>query len=158
VPFKYDQCRIPGDMNYAPFEQKYSFHFSNDFQEKYAADLYLFGSLFFYYFCDISLNQLFQSKLLSKKISLSQDFETDLPILNLLYSEIISEFEEFLKKMEKDPEIVTPIVDIVKSLTNPDPRKRGHLKNIGGQINQYCLERIITQIDVLARKAEYKIK
>ena len=50
ISFRYDNLIIPGDRNYAPIEQLYNYHFCNDFEEKFAADLYLLGSLFIFFF------------------------------------------------------------------------------------------------------------
>ena len=44
------------------------------------------------------------------------------------------------------------VADIVLSLCHPDPSRRGHRKNVSG-MDQFGLERFITQFDFLASRA-----
>lgn len=61
-----------------------------------------------------------------------------------------------LKKLIPEKETLF-VLTLVKSLCAPYPRKRGHRKNLKPPINQYNLERIISELDILAKKTEYKI-
>ena len=47
---------------------------------------------------------------------------------------------------------------IVEYLCFPFPDKRGHPKNISSIGSNYSLERFISRLDLLRKKAEYKIK
>ena len=84
-PFKYDSYVMPGDRNYAPVEQWYSYRFSSGFEEKFAADLYLLGSLFMFFFTGLSMSQCMFDQLKLSKASSSGTFRGDLPISTTLF-------------------------------------------------------------------------
>lgn len=53
---------------------------------------------------------------------------------------------------------LTPsIMELVSQLCEPDPKRRGHPKNIGSLVPQHNLERFISAFNVLASKAELNI-
>jgi serine/threonine protein kinase len=58
-----DLARVPGDPSYAPIEQFYDYKLPDDMQRRFAADLYLLGSLFFFYFLNISVTNAIRTKL-----------------------------------------------------------------------------------------------
>jgi len=154
--FVYDSIQIPGDRNYAPLEQAYGFHFTGDFTEKYAADIYLFGSLFFFFFIGISASQAFINKARILNITFSNIFEHDLPELYHVFNEVILDMEHSLKSILPDAE-ANEVKSIIFALCQPDPRKRGFLKNVVSGIQQYSLERFISRLELLAKKAELKL-
>lgn len=55
------------------------------------------------------------------------------------------------------PESCEQIINMIKSLCTPDPRKRDHKKNIEHGLPQYSFERFITELDILAKKAKFKL-
>jgi len=156
ISFRYDEYIIPGDRNYAPIEQRYNYHFSHDFSERYAADLYLFGSLFYFHFLGISAAQSLIDKCRRMNVVITDSFENDLPAL-------IHAFNTSLQDLTQAVSIVTnakdreEIVSMIKSLCYPDPRKRGYPKNVETGVSQYSLERYISRLDYFAKKAEYKM-
>lgn len=96
-------------------------------------------------------------KLQDKKIlSGTNSFETDLPGLIRIYEEIMIDFNTVLLNYVTS-DVAEQITNIVKSLCHPDPRQRGHRKNIAQGFSQYSLERYITEINILAEKAELKL-
>ena len=84
-----DNYKIPGDRNYAPLEQLYDYHLNNDFTDRFAADLYTFGSLFFFYFYNMSISQIMLQKAREHNIPISNNFEKDLPYWERLFDEIL---------------------------------------------------------------------
>lgn len=155
-PFFYDDYMIPGDRSYAPLEQLYNFRAYNDFSDKYAADMYTFGNLFFFYFAGTSISNLFRIKVQKNKLVLTNIFEKDLPIWERIYDDIIIEFEDTIKN-KFDENITKKVMEIVIALCHPDPRKRGHRKNRAQGFLQYDMQRYITELDILAKKAEFKL-
>jgi len=154
--FMFDNLKIPGDRNYAPIEQKYGFHYSSDFSEKYAADLFLFGSLFFFHFIGTSAAQSIIMKSRFLGIIYTNVFENDLPEIIRAYNLALDDLKQAILEHlnEKDSE---EIICIVKSLCYPDPRKRGYPKNVETKNNQYSMERYISRLDYFAKKAEFKL-
>ena len=71
-----------------------------------------------------------------------------LPYLERVFSEIIREFQVDLSE---------EIAKLVKQLCNPNPRRRGHPRNIDTDGNKYSLERYVSIFDRLARKAEWTL-
>jgi len=47
---------------------------------------------------------------------------------------------------------------MVEYLCNPFPEKRGHAKNVAMRGSNYSMERFVTILDVLRRKAEFRVK
>lgn len=157
IPFQYDHLIIPGDVNYAPLEQEYNYHFSNDFDEKYASDLYLFGSLFFFYFSGMSARQATITNVLSKfgNNFCFTDFKNDLPVLEYGFAESLDKIKTELDKY--CPLLSNDIVCLIKSLCQPDPVKRGYPYKRSSKKYDFSMERYVSKLDLLARKAELGI-
>lgn len=155
-PFVNDSYQIPGDRNYAPLEQWYNYHLNNDFTDRFAADIYTFGSLFFFYFYNMSLSQIMIQKAKEHSIPISNIFEKDLPYWERIFDEVLYNLKEKLNTHIPEEELLKTI-EIIRSLCNPDPKKRGHRKNINQGYSQYDMQRFITELNVLAKKAEFKL-
>lgn len=155
-PFKYDDAQMPGDTNYAPIEQDYGFHFSRDFSEKKAADLFLFGSLFFFFFSGLSASQALIKKAQHMNLIFRGTFEEDLPEWERVFSEVLFDIKEtilILMPQKATEEVIT----LIKYLCAPDPRKRGYPGKSNANDNKYSLERFISRLDFLAKEAELGI-
>jgi serine/threonine protein kinase len=155
-PFLYDNIPIPGDSNYAPIEQLYDFHFSKDFSEKISADLYLFGSLFFFFFSGLSTSQSLHLKAKKMNISLNSTFEEDLPEWEHIFSEVLSDIRQNIL-LTMPPKETEEVILLIQYLCSPDPRKRGYPKKFGVNKIDLSLERFISRLDLLAKKAELGI-
>jgi eukaryotic-like serine/threonine-protein kinase len=155
-PFKYDNIPIPGDRNYAPIEQFYGYHFSNDFSEKIVADLYLFGSLFFFFFSGLSASQALNKKAQHLNIVFMNRFEEDLPEWERVFSEVLIDLQQTILPIIPQKE-TEEVITLIKYLCSPDPRKRGYPKKLNLNNKDYSLERFISRLDFLAKKAELGI-
>jgi serine/threonine protein kinase len=152
-----DKYIVPGDKTYAPFELFYGINSSGNFQFRYASDLYHLGSLIFFYFLHVNLQEIIWTELIKYDLvkNLTQkDFYADLPFYQkgFSYALIIlkDEIEYYSATLCKE------ILPLVKMLCEIDPEKRGHITNRQMNINQYSLERFISRFDLLAKKAEYR--
>lgn len=157
ISFINDKFPMPGDRNYSPIEQRYGYHFSNDFNERFAADMYLFGSLFFFFFTGLTCSQAIRNKATALKISITNDFLADISEWERVFSEVLVDLKKTIKSIIADGEVVDEVCYLVKYLCYPDPRKRGYPQNIGVNMQQYSFERFISRLDFLARKAEYDL-
>jgi serine/threonine protein kinase len=155
VPFKYDALQCPGDMGYVPPEQMYGFRISDDFERRRAADMYLFGSLFFFFFCDVSATQAIDAKL-KRQISMNlsnTSFDADLPYIRKAFNECLDDLRASTQLLAVV--LTDDIVEIVSQLCDPDPRKRGERKRPVSIVSPFNLERYVSHLNLLAKKAEF---
>lgn len=156
MPFKYDDWPIAGDSHYIAPEQNYINYPNSTFEPKIASDIYAFGSLFFFYLFQLPLSSIFANHFKEKGIYFSPNFEDDLDVWIKTFDDILIETESILlTKMKK--ENVSLIIQMIHQLCYPDPKQRGHIKNVTKGIQQYSLERFIPQLDILSKKAKYNV-
>lgn len=158
VKADHDQYQVPGDRTYYPFDAFYRVSHYSDFSLRYATDLYLLGSLVFFLFLKLSLTELLITEL--KKTDLMKnltgsDFYADLPYFQIAIDSVMKRLDEEIKKYSNRTS--TMLMPLVKMLCELDPKKRGHRRNVSTGINQYSLERFISNFDIIAKYAEYKI-
>jgi len=150
----YDNYAFTGDSNYAPPEILYGV-FEMDWQKRtFATDTYLLGSMIVFYFRGVSMTALIRNFLPD---SLSWEhwrgaFDDVKVYLLDAFSKAVSEFSasipnEYLRK---------ELTALVEQLCYPLPEKRGHPKNLQSK-NQYNLERFVTKLDVIYRKAYFNL-
>lgn len=151
VSCDHDCFDMPGDTGYAPIEQFYGYQITDEFYRRFSFDMYLLGGLFFFYFLNISVTQAIHAKLKNMNLS-NTDFINDLPYIKNAFQEAVNDLKS---ELEKEAGILTDdIINIVYELCEPDPKRRGHTKNIGNGSQQYSLIRYISKLDLLARRAE----
>lgn len=158
IPSRNDRFRIAGDKTYAPFELFYETSHFHDFNYRYASDLYHLGSLIFFYFLRVNLQQIIMLEL--KKSNLvnnltGKDFKADLPYFQLGYNQALIALENELMKYSSD--LTLELIALAKKLTNPDPKLRGFSEIFSSSGNQYSLERFISRFDLLAKRAEHNL-
>jgi serine/threonine protein kinase len=158
VPSMNDRLPVPGDQTYAPFDLFYNSTVLNNFQLRYASDLYHLGSLIFVYFLNANLKTIIWSEMIKNNLSINltrTDFHADLPFFQEGFTYALKLLSTEVKNVS--PSLETELLPLVKMLCEIDPQKRGHTENIRTNINQYSLERFISAFDILAKKAEYKL-
>jgi len=149
-----DECQIPGDVGYAPIELFYGYKSTDEFYRRFGIDLYHLGSFIFFYFGDVSATQAIKTKLNLSGTSLTNNFSNDLPYIRKAFIEALKELEPNVKA--KAGELAQEIITMAMELCEPDPEKRGHPRDRTG--NQHNLERYVSKLDLLSKKAEYLIK
>ena len=80
-------------------------------------------------------------------------FEEVRPYLLMAYSQAIKEFHNGISGYYLNDDICM----MVEQLCHPFPEHRGHPRNIQSKGSNYNLERYISKLDLLKRKAELKI-
>jgi hypothetical protein len=116
----------------------------------------MLGSLVVFYFTGISMSALLR-KHIPDNFSWERwrgVFEELVPYLENAFTYALTEFESNITS----PDLKTDLKQLVQYLCNPFPEKRGHPKNVLSNGNNYSMERFVTILDVLKRKAELKIK
>jgi serine/threonine protein kinase len=153
-----DAFQVPGDVGYAPPEQFYTLSDPRSFSDRCLADLYLLGSLIFFYFGNCSATQAIQSKIkgLSGINFTNTDFSNDLPIIRQAFQEALLDLEVLVRPLSR--QLTPDIIQIVSQLCEPDPSRRGDPKTVGTQTPQYSLQRYISRLDLISKKAEFWLK
>ncbi len=75
-------------------------------------------------------------------------------IVSERYANALIEFETNISRQDLKAELK----QTVEYLCNPFPEKRGHPKNVLLRGSNYSMERFVTILDVLKRKAELRVK
>jgi len=147
---------IPGDPNYAPPELIYG-DISLDWKiRRLGCDYYLLGNLVMFFLTHGgSFNAVFHAKVdpQHRPLNWPHDYRSVLPYLNNAFEETLDEIKGTLPTS-----IQKKIIEILRWLCHPDPKLRGHPKDIS-QLhgNQFNLQRITSALDLLATKAEYGV-
>ena len=151
----YDDYKVAGDPEYAPPELLYESVDSDINIRRFGCDMYLLGSMVvFFYMNGISMTHLILSDLSHEQKPLplngtySGTYNDVLPYIDHCFTKIINDIKNL------DGPYATEISELVSYLCNPNPRKRGHPKNVRPGVNQYNLEKIVTKFALLALKAE----
>jgi serine/threonine protein kinase len=146
-------CQVAGDPTYAPPEHLYGETSLNWEGRRLACDHYLLGSLMVFFFTGgTAITPLVLAKLHihHRPMSWTGDYRTALPYVRDAFEQALVDIEASI------PIEVRPrVVEILRWLCEPDPRRRGHPKDLDG--HQFNLERIISAFNLLAAKAEYRV-
>jgi len=142
-----------GDGRYAPPEVFHKFVLPDWKDKVFAIDCFLLGSMASFYFTGQNMTALMGQKISTNINILSLNFENALPYWINAYDEAIRVIENHTKDIDGQDKLI----EAIKMLCYPDPRKRGHIKNVKGVGNNYQLNRFVEIFNLLAKKAEYKI-
>lgn len=146
-----DHFQIPGDGSYAPPELYYEYRLRDNFENRFALDLYMLGSLIFFYFTKFSVNALLQIELSKNGFVRSKNFEADLPYYLDAFQKCLSRLREDIEKIA--PEFANDLVLYASQLCMPDPRKRGNPRNKPSSISQHSLVTFVSHFEALAKGA-----
>ena len=152
----YNKEIYTGDWTYAPPELMYGYYEKDWIKRVFATDCYLLGSLVVFYFAGISMSALLR-KHIPDCFSWEHwrgSYDEIIPYLENGFGSALIEFESNIK----NEELKSELKKLVEYLCNPFPEKRGHPKNIQMGSNNYCMERFVSNFDVLKRKVELQIK
>jgi serine/threonine protein kinase len=148
---------IPGDKHYAAPELFYITKMIDQIR-KYGADIYQLGSLIFFYFTGNSAIVSLSTALngLNKPNFSGNDFQNDLPFLQKAFTENIKSLETEINKFVSE-DISERLVNLAKILCNPDPELRGHPREKRIKGNKYRLNRVVSELNLISKKAEIEI-
>lgn len=149
----HSKLNFAGDNRYAPPEVFHRYILPDWKDKVFAIDCYLLGSMASYYFTGQSMTALLSINLNHQINILSLDFENALPYWQVAFEAALDTIKEQLN----DFSLREKLIETIRMLTNPDPRKRGHPKNINSCGNNFQLERFVEIFNLLATKAEYNL-
>ena len=84
-------------------------------------------------------------------VSLSEDFQKDLPYLQHAFNESLLDLEREVRKIAGD--LTEDIIEMARQLCDPDPSKRGDPKWKQSLVPNYDLQRYISRLNLLSKKA-----
>ena len=151
----YNKRIYTGDFTYAPPEIWYRYYEKDWNKRVFATDCYMLGSIIVFYFSGISMSALLR-KYIPDNFAWDRwrgEFKEIVPYLESSFSKALNEFESNIS----NPVLKNELTRLVEYLCNPFPEKRGHPKNILSRGNNYNMERFVTILDLLKRKAELKV-
>jgi serine/threonine protein kinase len=147
----HDGYDVPGDPAYAPPELLYRAPDADWGRRRLGCDVYLMGSMVVFCFCGVGITSLVSTKLLPQHRAgnWTGNFTDVLPYLRDAFENAITDFS----KVPPDT-VREDLVMIVRHLCDPDPSRRGDPKGIATVDTQFLLDRYVTRLDLLARRAE----
>ena len=150
----HDNEFIAGDCSYAPPELLYNQISSEWMVRRLGCDMYLFGSMVVFFTTGCSITHLLLARLENRYHydNWDETYIEVLPYLNRVFAQLIRDFKKRIRSDYADD-----IAEIVKQVCHPDPSKRGHPKSIVSSGNQYSLERYVSILNNLAKRAEYSL-
>ena len=151
----HDEKNIAGDVTYAPPELLYesvSGYWTEE--RRLGCDMYLFGSLGVFFFTGASMTHLLFGKLSEefRYMNWRGTYDGVLPYLQNAFLEVIRKIKSEI------PQEFSKTSEAIKQLCNPDPKLRGHPRNIVSGGNQYSLERYISTFENDAKRAELSLQ
>lgn len=153
----HDGLPIPGCISYAPPELQYQMHpgMTGVHQWRRGGDLFLLGSMLFFLFEGQMIMPSIQARLDPEHSpeSWTGTYDDILPYLRKAFAEVVQQFEKHCGE-----ELRPSLISALKQLCEPDPHLRGHPRNLSNRSNQYSLERYISLFNLLAAKAEWRVK
>ena len=154
VESPHDNDPIAGDYSYAPPELLYNQVSPEWIVRRLGCDMYLLGSLVVFFVTGCSITHLLFARLESRfhYQEWGSSYSEVLPYLNHVFAQIISDLQKYIRT-----DYANEIADIVKQLCHPNPKQRGHPKNVVSSANQYSLERYISILNMLAKRAELSL-
>jgi serine/threonine protein kinase len=147
----YDDYIYSGDKNFSPPEVWYLYKQEEWHERNYAIDCYLLGSMISFYISGISMSSHLKKNLnISTPIALSSSFKNDEPyLLNAFHTALIE-----IRNSIPIESLKTDIILLIEFLCHPNPEKRGHPQSIKIKGSNYSLERFVSELSILQRKAE----
>lgn len=150
----HDDLGVAGDMGYAPPELLYNDVPAANTARRFGCDAYLLGSLVVFMFARVHATSLIVKNLdpAHRPGFWGGSYRDVLAYVQSAFSETIVEFEA-----EVPEDYRSELGRMVKELCDPDPLRRGHPKNGRNPAGQFCLDRYVSEFDLLARKAEIRM-
>ena len=146
---------IAGDPGHAPLEHLYGHRLVEWNARRLSTDLYLLGSLIVFMFTNTSMTAQIGGQLLPQHHweAWPGNYLDALPYVRDAWDAVLEDLAASL-----DEEIREELVTITRRLTNPEPEKRGHPRNLAGNGPKFGARRFSSRLEVLANRAEQRIR
>lgn len=149
-PTLHDDLVRPGDLSYAPPEQLYGFTHPDIEHRRYAADLYQLGNLGAFIFGAVTINALLWEELAPEHRwgTFADGYEQAIPYVRDAYGRVLERIRVSMQR-----EAPSEVIDVISYLCDPNAERRGHPRAQPGVGSKLALQRVVSQIDLLARRA-----
>lgn len=150
----HDSFQIAGDPSYAPPEQRYGEIYTSFAERRLACDVYQLGNLIAFIMTGVTINARLHLNLHPTYApeNWGGDYTEALPYVTASHVAAIEDVEK-----EIDHELAGEIASIVGYLTEPDVSRRGHPSSRNAR-EPFALNRIVTDLDLLAHRAEVSVR
>jgi serine/threonine protein kinase len=165
----HDERKIAGAYSYAPPELLYDAPLEDRKSQRACADLYLFGSMIYFFATGVALTPALIKSLrtdhrpfLAPGHGWNGTFKDVLPYLIEAHATLLAGAKKELTSrlpIVEGADLAQKIVDLMKYASFPDPAERGHpsaRRIVHG--NPYDLERFITAFDVIWSRAKFAMR
>ena len=148
----HEAIECAGDLTYAPPERLYGAGAEDWQSRRYGCDAYLLGSMIVSLFTGVSMTSLLRLNLPETVVwsNWTGTYEEALPYVEAAFADSVDYVQS-----EIPDEIRGKLVQMIRELCNPQPERRGHPKET--RATAYSLRRYVSQLDVIAKRAEYSI-
>jgi serine/threonine protein kinase len=150
-----DDRDFPGDPAYAPPELLYGYRDPDWTTRRFGCDAYLLGSMIVFMFTGLNATSLLLSKMVADHHPRTWK-GTYTEVLPYLKDAFGLALESFVATVPNEP-FKTELRSLVSYLCEPDLSFRGHPLNRTGHTVRLSLERFLSKLDLLARRAEYLV-
>lgn len=149
-PANHDAYNIAGDPTYAPPEALYGAVPTDFGPRRLACDLYQLGSMLAFVFTSVSMNAY-----LKLELHPAHHWDNWRGTYPDVYPYVLDAYGRATERIARDlPDSIRESVRrLIQFLCHPDVLKRGHPVTLQRVGNPYALDRVVTEIDLLARRA-----
>jgi serine/threonine protein kinase len=151
---RHDNLNVAGDRTYAPPELLYG-HLHTDFgPRRFGCDLYMLGNLAAFLFSGVNVTSLLFSRLSPQHhpTQWAGTYAEVLPYLETAFGGVLVDLAPLI-----DENIREDVLRLIQELCNPDLSGRGDRRGIGSS-RQYSLERYVSRLDLITRRATVRMK
>jgi serine/threonine protein kinase len=150
---RHDAYPIAGDPTYAPPEQRFGEIASTFGARRLACDIYQLGNLLTFVLGGVTMNMLMDMYLdpSHSPRNWKGTYSEVLPYIQAAHAAGIATLAHTLSSHP----LKSDLIKVVSATTDPDVTRRGHAaSHRAGQ--PYSMNRIVTELDLLSRRAEYR--
>ena len=142
-----------GDYTFAPPEAFFNHKMTEEMSTYYQIDNYMLGNLIVYYLSMMNLTTLINQICpcsLKEWASKGAEYTEVLPEITHAFNQAIEEIKSSICVAE----LRQPIAEIIEGLCHPEPERRGYPSGFSRLQANTDLQRVLTKLDVLYRKAQ----
>ena len=146
---------LAADPTYAPPEQLYGYRIDEWSARRLSSDLYLLGSVAVFLFTGVGITPQLSGQLRPEHHwdVWTGSYEDVLPYVREGWNAVMDEFSRSVEGIT-----ASELVTVVRYLSEPDPLRRGHPRNLEGNGSPFGLQRFVSRLNVLAGRAEWELR
>ena len=153
-PERHDNLPVAGDRTYAPPELLYGFVAPDFAPRRLGCDLYMLGNLASFLFSGVNVTAQLLSHLdvQHHPQQWAGTYEQVLPYIQNAFTSVLADLSPIV-----DPLVRQAALNMLREMCNPDVTLRGHPRG-RGRSDQYSLNRYVSQLDLLSKRAAVEMR